>query len=250
MFKSLPTFSRLSLLAAPFLIASNLASADIVGGEVSVSYWNAGYGGDVRDRNSQDLIDLERDLKFDDAGFLEFSASLEHPVPLLPNVRLKHIDLDESSTGSISVVFDGVNFAGNVDTTLDLTHSSVALYYELLDNVVSLDVGLEAKLFDGQLRIDDGSNVSETKIDDPIPLLYVAADVELPLTGLTVGTELSGISFSGDRILDAKAKIRYGMGLVFIEGGYRSMSIKVDDVSDIDVDADLSGAYISTGIDF
>jgi hypothetical protein len=50
--------------------------------------------------------------------------------------------------------------------------------------------------------------------------------------------------------MDAKAALRYGIGLFFVEGGYRTMNIKVDDVSGIDVDADLSGAFISTGLDF
>ena len=245
---------KTALLAAPIALAANASSvhADVIGGEVSVSYWSAGYGGDVTDRLTNQTVDLEQDLKFDDSGFVEFSAALEHPVPVLPNLKLKHIDLDESADGALSVTFDGITFSGDVASDLDLTHSSAILYYEVLDNVVSLDVGLEVKLFDGLLRIEDKTtnSVSETKIDDPIPLAYVAADVELPLTGLTLGAEVSAISYSGDKFLDARAAVRYSMGLLFLEGGYRTMQITVDDVSDIDVDADLSGAFISTGIDF
>lgn len=243
-------------LAAPLAFAAGLpliAQADVIGGEVSVSYWGAGYGGNVTDRSSKDTIDLEKDLKLDDGGFVEFSASLEHPVPILPNIKISHIGLDESADGSITADFDGVSFTGDVATTLDLTHTSAVLYYEVLDNVVSLDLGLEARMFDGKLRIEEkgGANsISDTKIDDTLPLLYVSADVELPFTGLTVGAEVSGISYSGDKIMDAKAALRYGVGLFFVEGGYRTMNIKVDDVSGIDVDADLSGAFISTGLDF
>ena len=242
-------------LAAPLMVAAGfplIAHADVIGGEVSVSYWGAGYGGDVTDRTSKDTIDLEKDLKLDDGGFVEFSASLEHPIPILPNVKISHIGLDESADGTITADFDGVSFTGDVATTLDLTHTAAVLYYEVLDNVVSLDLGLEARMFDGKLRIEEkgGSNTSDTKIDDTLPLVYISADVELPLTGLTVGAEVSGISYSGDKIMDAKAALRYGVGLFFVEGGYRTMNIKVDDVSGIDVDADLSGAFISTGLDF
>lgn len=246
---------KTALLATPIAFAafSNTAHADVVGGEVSVSYWSAGYGGDVTDRQTKQTIDLEQDLNFDSSSFVEFSAAIEHPIPVLPNLKLKHIDLDDSADGALSVtVFDGVTFSGDVASDLDLTHSSAILYYEVLDNVVSLDLGLEIKLFDGQLRIEDKTTnlVSETKIDDPIPLAYVAADVDLPLTGLTVGAELSAIGYSGNRLLDARAAVRYSMGLLFVEGGYRTMQITVDDVNDVDVDADLSGAFISTGIDF
>ena len=250
---------RLSLvsslaIAAPLLFSATSAHADFIGGEVSVSYWNAGYGGSVTDRaGAPQMIDLERDLKFDDSSVVEFSAAIEHPVPVLPNVKLKHIDLSDTADGSVSVTFDGVAFGGDVKTDLDLTHSSAVLYYEVLDNIVSVDVGIEAKLFDGKLRIQDKttpSNVTETKIDDPIPMAYLAASADLPFTGLSVGAEVSGIGYSGDKIMDAKAKVRYGIGLFFLEGGYRSMTIKVEDVNDIDVDADLSGAYLSAGVDF
>jgi len=234
-------------------LASGAAHADFIGGEVAVSYWNGGYGGSVTDRSgTPQEIDLTDDLKFDDGGFVEFSAAIEHPVPVLPNVMIKHIDLDDSANGSISATFDGVTFGGDVKTDLDLTHSSAVLYYEVLDNIVSLDVGLDVKLFDGVLRIEEqGSNaVSETKIDDPIPMAYVSADVDLPLTGLTFGADVSAISYSGDKVFDAKAAIRYNIGLLFVEGGYRTMQIQVDDVNGIDVDADLSGAFLSTGLDF
>ncbi|KZY74825.1 hypothetical protein A3742_12360 [Oleiphilus sp. HI0071] len=244
------------LAAAPLLAVAALpfsATADVLGGEVTVSYWDAAYSGDVTDRSSQDTIDLEDDLKLDGGGFVEFTAALEHAIPIIPNVKVRHIDLDETADGSISATFDGIAFSGDVTTNLDLSHSSAVLYYEVLDTFVSLDLGLEARIFDGQLRIEDksGSNgVSETKIDDTLPLAYVAASVDLPLTGLSVGAEVSGVSYSGDKVMDAKAAVRYNIGLFLIEGGYRSMSITVDDVSGIDVDADLSGAYLTTGIDF
>lgn len=248
--RSLTTKLATSLLLSAVLPMP--AIADVIGGEVTVSYWGAGYGGDVTDRTSQDTIDLENDLKLDDGGFVEFTAAIEHPVPILPNVKIRHIDLDETADGSISADFDGITFNSDVTTNLDLTHSSAVLYYEVLDNVVSLDIGLEARMFDGQLRIEEkaGSNVSETKIDETLPLAYVAASVDLPFTGLALGAELSGVSYSGDKIMDAKAAVRYNIGLFLVEAGYRTMSIKVDDVSGIDVDADLSGAFITTGIDF
>lgn len=250
--KYMSTKSPLAVLSLAVAAAlPGMANADLIGGEVSVSYWGAGYGGDVTDRSSNDTIDLEKDLKLDDGGFVEYSASLEHPIPIVPNVKITHIGLDESADGAISANFDGVT--GDVSSTLDLTHTSAVLYYEVLDNIVSLDLGLEARVFDGELRIEEkgGSNgVSQTKIDDTLPLLYVSAEVDLPFTGLSVGAEVSGVSYSGDKIMDAKAAVRYGIGLFFVEGGYRTMSITVDDVSGIDVDADLSGAFISTGLDF
>lgn len=237
-------------LALPALFLSAATQADIIGGSVDVSYWLGGYSGQVT--SLSETIDLENDLNFDDGGFVEFSASLEHPIPVLPNIRLKHIGLEESENGALNAAFDGVPISTDVETNLDLTHSDVVLYYEVLDNYVSVDIGLDIKVFDGRLLIEDrlSASRSETEIDEVVPMLYVAAEVELPFTGLSVGADVSAVSYSDNSLYDAKAKIRQGFGLAYLELGYRQLSIDIEDVSDIDVDAEISGAYLSTGIDF
>ncbi len=227
------------------------ATADVLGGSVEVSYWQGGYSGQVISVN--EVLDLEDNLNLDDGGFLEIAATFEHPVPVLPNIRLKHISLDESANGTFTGTFDGENYGGDIATDLDLTHSDLILYYEILDNYVSVVVGLDVKKFDGKMEIRDSSDatqVSVSTIDDVLPMIYVAAEVELPLTGLSVGAEVSAIKYSGDSLQDAKVKLRQGFGLAFVELGYRQISIDIEDVSDVDVDVDLSGAYLSTGIDF
>ena len=40
------------------------------------------------------------------------------------------------------------------DISLDLTHTDATFYYELLDNVVDLDLGLLRRLFDGEASSD------------------------------------------------------------------------------------------------
>jgi len=233
------------------LLAVSGVQADVLGGSIEASYWQGGYSGQVVSVN--EVIDLKDNLNFDDSGFLEISASFEHPVPVLPNVRIRHIDLDETENGSYTGTFKNIDYTGDVKTNLDLTHTDLILYYEILDNYVSVDVGLDVKKFDGKLLLedrDDSGISSNSKIDEAIPMLYAAAEVELPLTGLSVGAEVSAISYSGDSLHDARAKIRQSFGLVFVELGYRQMSVDVEDVSDIDVDAEISGGYISTGIDF
>jgi len=231
-------------------VAFPTAQADVIGGSVEASYWAANYSGKFVSGNS--TIDVEDDLGFDDGGFVELSASFEHPIPVLPNLRVRHIDLDETENGSLTTTFDGQTFSGDVTTNLDLTHTDLVLYYEILDNYVSVDAGLDIKVFDGQLDIqqDGSSNRSTTKIDDVVPMLYVGASVELPLTGLSAGADVSAINYSDSSLTDAKIRIRQGFGPAFLELGYRQMSIDIEDISDVDVDSELSGAYLSTGLDF
>ncbi len=238
------------LLAAGALSMAAPAYSDVVGATVEASYWQGNYSGTFVSGSTE--LDMEDDLNFDDSGILELAVSVEHPVPVLPNVRIEHVQIDDTANGTFTATFDGVAFTGDVKTDLDLTHSDLILYYEILDNYVMVDVGLNVKVFDGSLVIEnqaDGST-SSTEIDELIPMLYAAADVELPFTGLSAGAELSVINYSDNSLMDGKIRLRQGFGLAFAELGYRQLSLEVEDVEDINVDADISGAYLSLGLDF
>lgn len=239
-------------LAPLALCVSVGAQADIVGGSIEATYWYAGVAGDASTNSGAQTVDMEKDLGFGDDSFFELAATLEHPVPVLPNIRVKYADLDQTEEGTITGQFDNVTYAGAVETNLDLSHFDLMLYYEILDTYVSLDIGLDIKKFDGQLQIKDkgDTDVSTTEIDEVLPLLYVSAEIELPLTDLYFGAEVSGLSYSGNALYDGKVRIRQGFGLAFVELGYRQMGINVEDLSDTDVDIEFGGAYLSTGLDF
>jgi len=240
--------NKITKFLAPIALLTSVgAHADFIGGSVEATYWHAGVGGDATVGSS--TVDVEDDLDFDSSGNFEVAVTIEHPVPLIPNVRLKYTDIDQTEDGDISTGFDGVS-AGDVETNLDLTHADLILYYEILDNWVSVDVGLDIKVFDGQLEISDGTDTSTTDIDDVLPLLYASAEFELPLTDLSFGAELSALSYSDNSIYDGKIRFRQGFSLAFVELGYRQMGIKLDDISNTDIDVDFGGVYLSTGLDF
>jgi outer membrane protein len=236
------------LLIVPLaLVASVSAQADFIGGSVEATYWYAGLGGDASIGSAS--VDIEDDLDFDKKSFFELAATVEHPVPLIPNVRLKYSDLDQTENGTLGSAFDGVS-AGFIETNLDLSNVGLVLYYEILDNWVSADVGLDLRKFDGQLKISNATQTSQTDIDEFLPLGYVSAEFAMPFTDMSAGVEISAISYSGNSIHDAKVRLRQGFSLAFIEIGYRQMGIKFDDLSNTDVDIDFSGVYLSTGLDF
>lgn len=239
-----------AILALAWAVPSVQADT-ILGGTLEAAYWNAGVRGDATAAGN--AIDMERDLGFEDDNFTFFAASLEHPIPLLPNIRIESAGLDMEEDGTLSVGFDGINASANVKTTLDLSHMDFILYYEVLDNWVSLDLGLAAKKFDGELSIREQGGAqatSLTKIDETIPLLYAAAEFAMPFTDMSVGASVSGASYSGNSLYDARVRLRQGISLAFVELGYRTMAAKIEDLDDVDVDIDLSGVYLSVGLDF
>tara|TARA_R110001592_G_scaffold120444_1_gene324695 strand:+ start:2907 stop:3638 length:732 start_codon:yes stop_codon:yes gene_type:complete len=231
------------------ILVSISAQADIIGGSVEATYWYAGLGGDASFSNT--TIDVEDDLDLGKNSFFELAATVEHPVPLIPNVRLKYSDLDQTENGTLSSNFGSAN-SGSVETNLDLSNVGLVLYYEILDNWVSADFGLDLRKFDGQLEITNKSDNSkfQTDIDEFLPLGYVSAEFAMPFTDMSAGVEISAISYSGNSIHDAKVRLRQGFSLAFIEIGYRQLGIKLEDLSNTDVDIDFSGVYLSTGLDF
>lgn len=240
--------------ALPFALtllgASTLASADTVGVFASVGRFGADVSGHIQ--SGADALDVNSDLGVSDEGQRFFSVAFEHPLPLLPNVKLARTDLDTSGTGVLnrSIAFDGQTFAAGstVDTRLDLGHYDGILYYEVLDNWVSLDLGLDLKYFDGEVRLRNSDVSSRTTLDDVIPAVYARAAFELPVTGITLNLEGSGINYDGSELTDLKAGVMLESGPLVVEGGYRRFDLKLDDVADLTSDLKFDGAYLSVGL--
>ena len=94
-------------------------------------------------------------VSIDDSNTV-FYVALEHGVPLLPNIRAQHfaMDVDGSNVLSRSIEFNGetFNLSEDINTAIDLQQSDAVLYYEVLDNYLSLDLGLAVSFIEGILR--------------------------------------------------------------------------------------------------
>ena len=239
-----------AILAAAVLgcALSTTASADVLGFEVGGYVWQQDYEGDIQDGSS--VVDLDTDLALDDDNNNVFYIALEHPIPLLPNIRLQQTEIkfDGESTLSRNIDFDGQTFNINADVVsdLDLSHTDATLYYEILDNWVSLDLGLTVRKFDGsaEIALADGSQVAREVLDDAVPMLYLGAKFELPLTGLYAGANANAISAGDSTITDYQIKLGYetdfGLG---IEAGVRRFDLDYED-DDEEADVVIDGSYI------
>ncbi|MGM0767399.1 MAG: TIGR04219 family outer membrane beta-barrel protein [Pseudomonadota bacterium] len=229
-------------------LAAPLANADVIGLGANVSYWDSDLSGDVR--NGGDVVDVDNDLDLSSDSNANLNAYIEHPIPLLPNVRLNYTKIEQSGRGDVSLAgFDGVT--GEVDSDLDLTQLDLTLYYEVLDNWVNLDLGVTARDLDGELRVQEvaGTAASETEVDAVIPMGYLAARFDLPFTGVSVGGEANVISFDGDSVYDYNAYGQFEVSLLQLRAGYRQMVIDYEDGDD-ELDIDLGGPFVSAGLRF
>ena len=232
------------------MLATPLANADILGVGANVSYWDSDFPGEMVNKNS--AVDIEKDLNMSSDGNANFTAYFEHPVPVLPNVRLSYTGISQSGSGTIGP--DGFDQIVNADVNsdLDIEQLDATFYYEVLDNWVNLDLGLTARKFDGELVVREtiaGGKVSETTVDAVVPMGYLAVRFDLPFTGVSVGGEGNVISYSGDSLHDFNAYGQYEFAMVQLRAGYRQMAIDYEDDDD-KLDVELSGPFASVGVSF
>jgi len=248
----------LRVLGALFLGLSALwAQADILRVEVGASSWQQDYEGRVQD--GADSLSLQQTLGYGDASGVGLYFVLEHPIPFLPNVRLQRTELESSASRALDgqVEFDGEVYlvGADVASTLDLSHTDATLYYELLDNIVSLDVGLTVRKFDGGVQLSAAGVSSGEGFDDVVPLMYVGARVDLPLTGLYLAADVNGFSVGDASLVDIEASLgmelgmELGMGLG-VKLGYRNFDLDYEDDPDERADIQTTGIFVGAFLSF
>ena len=245
--------STLVTLAALF---PALCAADTLGVRVGAAYWDFDMSGTARykTRDSANNLDINKDLGYDDGSLTFFYAAFEHPVPFLPNVRLSRTDLDEDARGRLSktVVYGNRVFLFNEDVSSDvkLDQTDITLYYSPLDNVVNVDLGLNAKYIDSKARITGSISGTETaNVSGWVPMLYAGAGADLPLTGLSVGIEGAYVRYDGSSFYDYSVQASYTSPWhVGVNAGYRKIKLDLDDFddsfADVEFDGPFAGAYL------
>ena len=234
-------------LSVLILLCANTARADFVGLKIGANYWEPEISGTIIGDGAGDtLIDISGDLGLDDPTPSNLVLTIEHPIPILPNIRYQSLELDSTGSSNSSIIFNGVSYTGNINSTFDLSHDDIVLYYEVLDNWMSLDLGLDIKVFNGEVALADGTNSDMVPIDETIPLLYLSARFDLPFSGFYIGADINGASTSDNSIEDTSLMLGYesGSGLGF-EGGIKKFSLELNDVTDINTNLEYDGIFLN-----
>jgi outer membrane protein len=177
----------------------------------------------------------------------------------VPNIKLQRTDIQTSGNGTLNISsqFDEISFStGGVITDLNLSHTDLTFYYEILDNWVSLDLGLTARFFDGEAKITGSAAdtllaVTESiDIDAATPMLYGKAQFDLPFSGLALGADVNFAGFGGNGLIDYNVRISYMPDIIplvdfGVELGYRSMQLELDGIGDLQTDFTIDGPYLS-----
>lgn len=222
------------LSAAPMAAHADTVLGLYVGGQG----WKADHDGSYGYANG-----LQPFLVDGDETLTSFYAALEHPLPVIPNVKIRSNSLEAQGAGLSN---RKSNF-DNVDYTL---------YYEIFDNdIVSIDVGVNAKQFDGHAEILIDDMFMDYKFKGVVPTAYAATTIGLPFTNWSITGEAKAISFDDSSLHDVQAALQYrfidNMAVdVSVSAGYRSVKMELDDVDNIYSDINFNGPFVSLDVHF
>lgn len=227
---------KLSLLALGMGL-SGLAQADVVGVKGDLSYWAYDGQANMAAQTAASDQDLER------KGAAQLSLAIEHPVPLIPNAKIRYVNLKTQTENEV---------AGQPVYDINMDHADFILYYEILDNIVNADVGVGATTLNGHVTT---LALGKTDIDKTVPVIYATAGAKLPFTGLSAKGEVLYSNFNDAKITDAQAELQYNfidnlLVDVGLKAGYRILDIKLDDYEKNDLKFNFKGPYIGLDIHF
>lgn len=233
------------------ILCSTISYADFIGLHVGSSYWTPDLTGTFNSSSSANNISINSSVDSE----LAFTVSLEHPIPIIPNIKLQSRGLNSSGADSVTGLnFNGSIFNGDISSSLDLSHNDIVLYYELLDNWINFDFGLNLKTFDGEITVSDSSKSAAIAVDEAILLVYLSARVDLPFSGFYIAAEIQDRSLSDSEVEGSTFVIGYEASVVLlgfgIEGGYKKFFLGLDDASSLNTAIEYDGMYINGYIHF
>ncbi len=249
--------SVLMLALAGSLVTTAAQADTLLGLYIGADGWRTSTDGSFA--NNEQL----QSFNFNDKTQSSYYVALEHPLPLLPNIRLQHNQLETNGVTALNASFSfaGETFAvdTNIANQVDLTNTDYVLYYEILDNdLLSLDLGINAKHINGSVAVADlgaGGAVAVQDTSTVIPMLYSSAIVGLPLTGLELFANGSFVSYDGSRVYDMQAGVAYALldNLAVdlrLKLGYRAVNLRLDDIDNLYADLDFKGAFAGIELHF
>ncbi|PNV83139.1 MAG: hypothetical protein C0627_06260 [Sulfurimonas sp.] len=177
---------------------------------------------------------------------------IKHPVPVLPNLRVEYVSIDDDGVAS-GQFKDFTITSASTSLSYDMKQYDIIPYYNILDNTawITLDLGLDIKIIDASYTAAPSAPFTgySDSVTFAIPLLYARGRVEIPSTEIGLEADVKYITTGDSTVYDVRAKIDYTFDFVpaiqpALEIGYRVQKLDIDESSvDAKLDIDFSGFY-------
>jgi outer membrane protein len=239
------------------VVLSSTVMADIARVEMGVGLWEQSSKGNVSYSNGGADGLYVSSKKNETSAYLW--AVIKHPLPVLPNIRLEYVNLEDSGIAS-GQFKDFTITSASTALSYKMKQYDIIPYYNILDNTswVTFDLGLDIKIVDGSYSAAPSTPFGgySDSLTFPIPLLYARARVEIPKTEIGIEADLKYITTGDSTVYDARAKVDYTFDFFPVirpafEIGYRVQKIDIDDSNiDAKLNIDFSGVYAGAMVRF
>lgn len=233
------------------LLTLNQIHADTIGGELSVGFFNHQPNGNASYKGSS--ADIEDTLGYSEEQDIFLKAYLEHPFPLIPNLKLGYTTLSHEGSSSVNnFIWEDITYNGTIDSSLSLDMSDVTLYYEFLDNWAETDAGVTLRYISGNMDVRNSGESGVADFSTWVPMLYGKVRLNLPATDLSFQLEANAVSYWDITAYDYELSARYTLAIgIGLEAGYKAFHINSDElVNGFNADLDFSGPYAAAIWDF
>lgn len=256
-----------ALVLATFAFSSHGVHAADFAARIGLDSWSQDLGGSIDSTNSEiGTVSVEDDLGFGSESGISYYLLLEHPLGVVPNIKLQYTELnsDESNDLQRDITYDNVTFTANqtIRSALDLNHVDLSLYWQPIQGNFDVSLGFTIRVLDGSFTVvsENGESAARQSVDEAFPLPYAHIGYEFGNTGVSIDAEVKAAAFEGDKFIDSNLRLAWeskiGLGLEF---GYRSITLEADDldVTDsngnpdfIDLDIEAKGLYFGAFYEF
>ena len=233
-------------------------SAFALGFGASADYWIPTFKGDLR-VDGNDVPGTEINLK-DDLGISNdnipgveaYFGIGNHEITLAYSL----VNLSGAQNIDKTIVFNGDTYAATAYSEFKTSMIDLEYQYKLINFnyiLAGLSFGIIAKVkyFDGEVKIKSSLSDTNKNIQVPIPMIGVGAKIGLLANILEARAKVTGMGYSGNLFYDAMADLSLTpIPFLNIHGGYRAMSVKIDNVSDVYAKMDFYGPYVGLLISF
>ncbi|MGB5217801.1 MAG: hypothetical protein WBN66_05840 [Smithella sp.] len=202
-------------------------------------------------------VDLKDDLGMDDEyfpGVEAFFSIGDHEI----TVSFSQFDLSGSKHISDEIIFNGDTYPAGTNVDSELNTSMIDLEYQYkflnLENFLAgFSLGLIGKIkyLDGEASIRSSESEDQQDFQIPMPMIGLGVNVGILADILEARAKVAGMGYDSSFVYDAMAEVSVTpFPFMDITGGYRVMSLKIDDIDDIYTKLDFYGPYVGLSISF
>ncbi|RVU31921.1 hypothetical protein EOE67_19530 [Rheinheimera riviphila] len=249
-------------------------SSDDVGLYLGTQIWQSEPSGIFGEENTLIDFNLNKEQQ------INYFIDVKHPISFLPNARISITTLDTSGKTTVTQKFDFNDktfpIGGKVDASFNVRYVDYTFYYELFDQEkFSFELGLTARDLNADVTVTgatkssgDGCNdpnpspdspctdagntaISSSKIktDEINPMLYVATNISLPLTNLSVFAQADFLLRDDHTFSDYQVGLSYDlmrskMADFHVNLGYRVVKMEFENLNNLYTDLEFQGAFI------